>query len=421
MVFYELPSAWKTFFLALLLLFILFQFSYVALLTQHNKRGTAAVHLLILLGLGMTIPFLAENMQVENVLGIHLQFEYLILFYSTAWAIYIFLFLKEYRSGERILGLNAVKEAMDQLPVAICIFTTDGLPVLCNMKMYSLAYDLLGKDLQLMSELRACLETPNESIKRVYLGEEPAFLLLDQSVWHFSRIDMKDQSGKEYIQMIGSDVTSLYRLQNELDQRNDELQEMLQKIQNISENIADIVRSKEILSAKERVHGKMGSSLLVAKSYLSESPEVRNKAQFLEIWKETLDSLRNEMEEDEGNSAFEEMIQIAKGIGVSIHIDGVLPEDERLYEIITCGLREMLTNVVRHAAGHHLYLAITYDRECMQAVYTNDGIAPEREIVEGGGLSMLRRKIEQNNGIMNIQSVPNFSLTIIMKLNHKKL
>lgn len=414
MLFYELPNAVKTLIIALMLLFNLFQFSYVALLTQHKKRQQALFHIIVLALLGMTIPFLAENLQYKNFIGAYLKLTHFFVFYLISWPIYICLFIKEFVSGKSILGKNAVKEAMDQLPVAICFFSLDGVPVLCNMKMYYLAYDLLGKDLQTMSELKDCLNAPSKNVKLVHLGKEPVFLLMDQTVWHFLRTDITDLDGREYIQVVGTDVTHLYRLQNELDERNDELQEMLQKIQKVSENIADIVRSKEVLSAKERVHGKMGSALLTARRFMSENNDSTNKEQLLNVWRDTLSSLRNEIDSEEEKSVFDEILQLAKNIGVEIEIDGLLPEETKRYEIVICGLREMLTNTVRHAAGHHLHLKITYDKHQIIAIYTNDGTPPSQEVIEGGGLSMLRKKVEQFGGIMNIQSKPVFSLQIIM-------
>ena len=40
------------------------------------------------------------------------------------------------------------------------------------------------------------------------------------------------------------------------------------------------------------------------------------------------------------------------------------------------------------------------------------GKIPERQIVEGGGLSTLRRRIERAGGRMVVQSFPKFQLTV---------
>ena len=45
---------------------------------------------------------------------------------------------------------------------------------------------------------------------------------------------------------------------------------------------------------------------------------------------------------------------------------------------------------------------------------TNDGKVPDDEITEGGGLSALRRRIENAGGIMRIKSIPNFALSALL-------
>ena len=43
---------------------------------------------------------------------------------------------------------------------------------------------------------------------------------------------------------------------------------------------------------------------------------------------------------------------------------------------------------------------------------TNNGAVPKGEITEGGGLSMLRQRVEEANGKMEIQSIPCFRLML---------
>ena len=45
-------------------------------------------------------------------------------------------------------------------------------------------------------------------------------------------------------------------------------------------------------------------------------------------------------------------------------------------------------------------------------VITNNGKPPERPITEGGGLSDLRQKVEQQGGTMTVESAPVFRLQI---------
>ena len=48
----------------------------------------------------------------------------------------------------------------------------------------------------------------------------------------------------------------------------------------------------------------------------------------------------------------------------------------------------------------------------MEVALTNNGAAPKGKIIEGGGLSMLRQRIEEAGGKMEIWSIPRFQLVL---------
>ena len=50
---------------------------------------------------------------------------------------------------------------------------------------------------------------------------------------------------------------------------------------------------------------------------------------------------------------------------------------------------------------------------------TNDGRAPETPVQEGGGLSGLRRRVEQASGQMTVESRSRFALTITLPIQEK--
>jgi signal transduction histidine kinase len=59
-----------------------------------------------------------------------------------------------------------------------------------------------------------------------------------------------------------------------------------------------------------------------------------------------------------------------------------------------------------------LHIEISEDEETITAVFTNNGISPEGEITEKGGLKSLRELAEQAGGSMTIQVQPVFTVTI---------
>ena len=49
---------------------------------------------------------------------------------------------------------------------------------------------------------------------------------------------------------------------------------------------------------------------------------------------------------------------------------------------------------------------------CTEVALTNNGAAPKEKITEGGGLSMLRQRIKEADGKMEVQSIPRFKLML---------
>ena len=91
---------------------------------------------------------------------------------------------------------------------------------------------------------------------------------------------------------------------------------------------------------------------------------------------------------------------------------GALPKQERVAYLLTCAVRECVTNAVRYAEGTELYAAFSESETAATVTVTNNGKVPERQIVEGGGLSTLRRRVERSGGTMTVHSFPEFKLTV---------
>ena len=73
---------------------------------------------------------------------------------------------------------------------------------------------------------------------------------------------------------------------------------------------------------------------------------------------------------------------------------------------------ECAANCVRHADGTELYVRFWQKAGCMEVSLTNNGAVPKEKITEGGGLSMLRQRIEEAGGKMEVWSIPRFKLML---------
>lgn len=412
--FIDLPGGWKTCILCFMLLLNLYQFGYLFMLYRHKKIRPLLLNLLPAIFIFAAMPILGNSVHnnsghmkdapVAAILLIWL----LIGIYTTVSII------SESRKAKEMLTLNSVKETFDTLPAGICFFSENGLPVLCNTQMHRLAYPLLGKDLQMLQELKSALVSPAKGVEVLKIKEKNGYRMPDGTVWAFSDTVIECETGTQYTQFTATEFTKLYHLQEELVERNAQLEEMITQVQRISENIAEITRQQEILTAKMRIHNKMGNCLLSARQYMVQDFPHDKKAQFLELWQSSLCALKDEIAAEDEPDACDEVVRIAKSIGVDVQIHGTMPEDTHTAYLLTVALRECVTNALNHAGADLLNLTITNSNGQISAVYTNNGAQPEQEIMEGGGLTSLRERIERSGGIMTIQSLPFYSLTVTL-------
>lgn len=192
------------------------------------------------------------------------------------------------------LPRESIKEGSDNLPDGICYFDEYGTVSMTNKKMISIGMILFGKEIQTIDELH------RENIR---------------------------------------------------------LAETNRRIKWMLDNMSDIVREKEILSMKVRVHDDIGHSILAAKKALVEHDPVRH--------------------------------------------------------LFLLAIRECVTNCVRHAGGDCVFVEVAHDGKQTVCAITNNGRPPQRAVVEGSGLSGLRRRIEWEGGAMELTDSPRFVLTVI--------
>jgi len=106
------------------------------------------------------------------------------------------------------------------------------------------------------------------------------------------------------------------------------------------------------------------------------------------------------------------LMRMAVTMGINCRIEGELPNDEVIQRLFVQSAAEALTNAISHAGAKTLFVRLSVDAECYTARLSNDGERPTGKIVEGGGLSSLRRKIEREGGGMTVYHDPEFVLEL---------
>lgn len=305
------------------------------------------------------------------------------------------------------VGPNAVKEAFDKFPTGICFFNSKGLLIISNNTMNAILYDQIHKELQYESELLNVLATCCDNT------------LISESgtLWQFQRKKIK----KNWTEYVAFDITAINKKNMELQKNNEELKNMLDNIRTTNRNIVEIAREQEVLSMKMLIHNDMGRNILSLQRYYANGCNPSEKEDIIRQINKTISVLNWEDDEEDEVDDIKELTEIADSIGVKLEITGKMPKNKDSIMLVADSLRECITNVVKHAGVDRLFVNITdTDTEHILEI-TNNGNKPKCEIVEGGGLKSLRKKIINENGKMEVISRPEYKLIITIPKKEDEL
>ncbi len=301
------------------------------------------------------------------------------------------------------IGRNSIKESFDNLNVGMAYFNDNGLPILVNHKMDQIIFEIMGRDLQYEAELSDSLG----------LLKDHLFFDKNGHVWKFERNHLEDL-GAEYI---AADVTAIYRDTQRLQEKNRQLRELNAAIEEIGKNYVSIAREEEILSMKMRIHSEMGKCGLDIQRYYQEGCPKEKKEGLIQKLRKAVSLLKGEVGKTDGEDSLTELMSTAEAVGAGIEIKGQMPKESDAVNLMVLSMRECLMNTIRHAGGNKLYVKVNENNETYFIDITNNGQQPETEIVEGGGLSSLRQKIERIGGKMIVTSFPEFCLSLSVPKN----
>ena len=208
-----------------------------------------------------------------------------------------------------------------------------------------------------------------------------------------------------------TDITKLHQSRVELIKENEQLRKVQEELKHLSANVVTMTREEEIMNAKMRIHDEMGRCLMAAQKCLKEQGKVEMSADMIDSWHRAVSMLKynNETSEEEMLAQIRKTCQF---VNLQLICRGALPKQENAAYLLTCALRECVTNAVRYASATELYADFSETDQDATIVVTNNGKVPDADITEGGGLSTLRRRIERSGGIMRVDARPCFRLTV---------
>ena len=344
------------------------------------------------------------------------------------------------RAGRDKLSPGSVKESLDALPDGVCFFSEDGRILLSNRRMQHISSDITGIGILNGEKLWRCIE---EKSVKTDVSDGLVILTSDSKVWNVRRSEIEAE-GNRINEIVALDVTEQYELRRELEERNERLNSVNERLRIFSRDMSRLTAEKELLDAKIKVHDDLGRSLLAFRAYLTAEPSKRDRSKLLPLWRYVISVMKKETAPSEEWDAIE---KTAESLHIQIEINGDLPDgladlpvSGEVRSAIMAAIRECLTNTARHARGDRLFVLIKCGAEqgadhastsgsssasgtapCDDAPHgirieiTNNGRAPLVPIQEAGGLSNLRHMVERAGGIMTIESSPQFLLRLDFK------
>ena len=402
-------------FLTLILSLFLLIVSFTGYRDKRNRYMNMPIFLFLFILLSeLTDAFSRMNKGLEYKTWLPLPLWLLWCIVAAADFLLIWEIVRLRRLKRQELSRDSVKQAMDLLPSGICYFTPSGSVKLCNMQMHILFRTLSQSDLQTLTELQDALAHCDAGSGVIRLSHErQTYLFPDGKAWRYRQNVVTDEDGAVYTETIFSDMTELYHKKLELKEQIKQLNAISHELKLLSDNVLILTREKEVLSAKTKLHDYMGAGLIAMRQILRHN-QTEEAANAIELLRQAVSAIKNDNTYPQGRSELDGFMHDAEAIGIKVNLSGELPEQEELRCVMILAMRECLTNSVRHAGATALHVAVEKNGDSFSMKITNDGKAPETEVVPKGGLHNLYRHIADCGGTMEIQWKPVFVLTVVL-------
>ena len=140
---------------------------------------------------------------------------------------------------------------------------------------------------------------------------------------------------------------------------------MQEDLQRLSANVVAVTREEEILNTKMRVHDEMGRCLVAAQKYLKQDCTESIPDSIATSWQRAVSMIKysNDTPEDDM------LLQIRKTceyVKLNFRQTGSLPQQESVAYLLTCAVRECVTNAVRYAEATELYVSFEEDEKLVK-------------------------------------------------------
>ena len=208
----------------------------------------------------------------------------------------------------RLHTVALIREAINSYPDGICFAAPGGRPILANKKINDICYKLTGHTVtnadRMWEELGdkripdTLSDLKGDSSNDLNEGTEQILCRLEKKqVWQFQRRQLLLDSGP-VMQYEAANVSELYRYQKQLQEKNEQLAQMLERQRVLLKNIVENNLKQELLDTKMRIHSDFGKLLVMTESRLSNWQE-KDKSEIFEAWDHVITDLENASERED--------------------------------------------------------------------------------------------------------------------------
>jgi len=312
-----------------------------------------------------------------------------------------------------------IKEGTDALPIGLLYYWDDGVIKLCNSEMQGIIWNMYGQQPQDGQQFWRELQNGGNTGKSrlIRRGAEPIVGIGRDDIYSFRHRELMMEEEVLH-ELLATNVRAEYHLSQLLEEQNNKLYEMNQRLRRLGEMISEVTAERETLEAKVRIHNETGSTMLATRHYLENGDSEEKLGELLKMWDSIGMLMHSQPEEEEDDTAnyLKDIREAAAAVGIQLYVEGSVDRKNKLLvRMLTAGARECLTNAYRHAQAGRLNVSVKKDpvhEDGFVIEYTNDGVLPQGPVREGGGLSSLRRTVESEGGKLEILTSPEFMLRI---------
>ncbi len=375
---------WMKIIVITLVLFIILDiYRFLLNIFRPNKNNKKVIFEILLLLSSIIICYISLTIVENHKYNIYYFISALILI-----IIILGLFIYDIGINKDKITIFSVKNAIDLSTDGIMFIHKDKI-VLSNIVM-----DDILKRLKINNNFIEEIKKKSiKSINNLYI------IKIDNKIWG---ININENEIK------ASDITKEYKLQEELSERNREIEKNNKIILKTIKKVDEIEKEKNILKIKNNFHDILGHRLSLLKQYLN-MDKVNNKdIKFL------IDSLFEDTTSNNYEKNLTELVDMYKLLGINIIVTGSLNFDIKIAKVFFEIIREGITNAIIHANSKNIKIIINDSKNKKELIITNDGKRTNKIIHENEGIKGMRRKLKEINGILIIDNTKIFTLKVIV-------